>query len=362
MTGKVILLAAVVAVDPDSLRIDKGVLDGLRQGDLGSVHYRLRIGSESRRLEVGTARIVRLEDNGATLEPVADSGRPQPGYQVEFELPASRLEPAAGLLAMARHRADADRVAEAVAYLDAWEMLPAVGGAPEIAGPGDDHAALAADLLREVAEKLIENGDLERAERYLGRARDLRPGDSGVARAVHRLCFERSDEMAVIAAGEYRIGVDLEQARHFNQHPEFSVELAGFGLDREPVTRAEYGMFRPRFDLPETGDGLATGVSYGEAAAFCRWRGKRLPTELEWEIAVRRRAVVAVAPIYEWTASWYKPYPGNTVTEREYGETYRVLRGPLEPETRDPTLRRFLAPEARHSRVGFRCACDADVR
>ena len=57
-----------------------------------------------------------------------------------------------------------------------------------------------------------------------------------------------------------------------------------------PVTNGEYALFDPAYktlqaNLP------ATGISYGEALLYCKWRGEkdgrfyRLPTEDEWEMA-----------------------------------------------------------------------------
>ncbi|HSG42882.1 MAG TPA: formylglycine-generating enzyme family protein, partial [Anaerolineales bacterium] len=31
--------------------------------------------------------------------------------------------------------------------------------------------------------------------------------------------------------------------------------------------------------------------------------------------------------VWEWVADWYDAYPGNTVSDDDYGTTYRVLRG-----------------------------------
>ena len=63
-------------------------------------------------------------------------------------------------------------------------------------------------------------------------------------------------------------------------------------------------------------------VSYFEADAYARWAGARLPTEFEWEHAVR--TVQGLEQVYDtawqWTSSAYAPYPRFRTAAGAVGE------------------------------------------
>jgi len=72
-------------------------------------------------------------------------------------------------------------------------------------------------------------------------------------------------------------------------------------------------------------------LSYYEAFAFAEWKGMRLPTEFEWEIASSK---LNWGQLWEWTASAYQPYPNFSKAEGALGEYngkfmvgLQVLRG-----------------------------------
>lgn len=104
-------------------------------------------------------------------------------------------------------------------------------------------------------------------------------------------------------------------------------------------------------------------MSYYEAFAYAQWKGCRLPTEFEWEVA---QASFSWGQRWEWTESAYLPYPGYTKAEGAIGEyngkfmvNQKVLRGGSvatpNKHTRH-TYRNFFQPELRWQFTGLRLA------
>lgn len=132
-----------------------------------------------------------------------------------------------------------------------------------------------------------------------------------------------------------------------------------------------------------------THVSYFEADAYAKWKGMRLPTEFEWEIACGRQSgsgstgnfidsgnlePVAqeagnrqmLGDVWEWTASAYLPYPYYKAPEGAVGEyngkfmiNQMVLRGGSCATPQDHirvSYRNFFHPHLRWMFSGIRLA------
>ncbi len=104
-------------------------------------------------------------------------------------------------------------------------------------------------------------------------------------------------------------------------------------------------------------------VSFYEALAFAEWKGLRLPTEFEWEVAAPK---LEWGQLWEWTYSAYQPYPGFQKAPGALGEyngkfmiNQNVLRGAsvaTSPNHSRITYRNFFHASSRWLFSGIRLA------
>lgn len=193
-----------------------------------------------------------------------------------------------------------------------------------------------------------------------------------------------------IPAQEFRLGSDPPGFAFDNELGAHEVRIDAFEIDAQPVTwdrflpfAHEGGYTQPRWWddagwnwLRQTGTPAheaqghdparaAVHLSAHEAEAWCRWAGRRLPTEAQWECAALTAPGFDWGSAWEWTASTFEPYPGFTPHPyRDYSQpwfgTRRVLRGACpatSPALAHPRYRNFFEPGRSDVIAGFRsCA------
>jgi iron(II)-dependent oxidoreductase len=263
-------------------------------------------------------------------------------------------------------------------------------------------------------------------------------------------------EMRLVDGGPFVMGTSTHPWAYDNERTAHVVDLAPFLIDTTPVTNERYRDFiadggydderlwkpagwswrgeeqleAPRFwqregthdwsvlrfgrrlDLTRHLYEPVQHVCWYEADAYCRWAGKRLPTEPEWEKAATwdpttgttrpwpwgtgepntERAnlgqrsdgphpvgahpagmspsgcLAMIGDVWEWTSSDFRSYPGfKAWPYREYSEVfwgseYKVLRGgawSADPVAVRSTFRNWDYPIRRQIFAGFRGARDA---
>ncbi len=248
----------------------------------------------------------------------------------------------------------------------------------------------------------------------------------------------KRDDMVLIPAGEFWMGIDKydisfivrkiggEKNFHRNESPRHKVRVNTFYIDKYEVTNAQYKKFTTAAKPEVLPDDWENGtypagkddfpvvyVTWNDASAYCKWKGKRLPTEAEWEKAARwgpskkmgqKGSDSTIFPwgnrfnrnnantatggkghttitgqydkgqsaydiydmsgnVKEWTADSYKDYPGSKFKDEfTSGDQTKIARGGSFFEQAYEclsTCRYKYSQTTAYDDLGFRCAKDA---
>tara|TARA_B100000686_G_C16785658_1_gene975059 strand:- start:847 stop:1671 length:825 start_codon:yes stop_codon:yes gene_type:complete len=116
-----------------------------------------------------------------------------------------------------------------------------------------------------------------------------------------------NSEMVFINAGQYHLDSSGSQ-------PETG-RLEAFYIDRHEITIVQFKIFRPEYSVSpdrEFPQFPATAIDWNNANRYCKWAGKRLPSQAEWEASARG----PTGNIWPWGNNFSEDY-ANTFSTKD---------------------------------------------
>ncbi|MEQ8221953.1 MAG: SUMF1/EgtB/PvdO family nonheme iron enzyme, partial [Candidatus Eremiobacterota bacterium] len=217
---------------------------------------------------------------------------------------------------------------------------------------------------------------------------------------------QEMDSMILVPGGKFFMGTNQEG----DSSPGHSVHVDPFYIDRYAVTNKQYAEFVNNTGYISEGgweeyfsggkeDYPVVGVTYNDAVAYGTWKGKRLPTEAEWEKAGRGEdgrlypwgnewspeklcskdggefstvysygegaspygVMNMLGSVWEWTGDHYGAYPYTPKPVTDQGQEVVIRGGDFLTELKESgiTIRAGICPDEYVDGVGFRCAKSA---
>jgi formylglycine-generating enzyme required for sulfatase activity len=147
-----------------------------------------------------------------------------------------------------------------------------------------------------------------------------------VMNAIKRAEAQSLEEMVRISAGRVNIGTDDPVARdtYYPESPAWFTDLPAFSIDKYEVSNriyrlcVEFGDCTPpvrsaEYNTEQKLDHPVVSVTIVQAATYCNWVDRRLPTELEWERAARGPA--SADKVWPWGKDPADATRANMATE-----------------------------------------------
>ena len=150
--------------------------------------------------------------------------------------------------------------------------------------------------------------------------------------------------MVMIPQGDFMRGSPANTGRA-DERPSQRIYLDAFLIDKHEVTNQQYLAFVTAtghkepfnvygdgslFNVPGIDTLPVVQITWHDAADYCQWVGKRLPTEAEWEKAARGTD----GRNYPWGDS--QPSPGSVNFKRDWADTRTLLPAGSLPDGASP--------------------------